>query len=1360
MAPKTEICGVDEVRFRVGDWFVDPSLNRATSGGETVQLAHKAMNVLLCLAARAGEVVSKNELTDAVWQTEFVSENTLTRRIAELRDALGDDARNPRYIETIPKHGYRLIAEVAPDGDHGPAAEPALQVRPAAQGSPYPGLAPFTEADADRFFGRDSEIASLWRRITGRRLLAVIGPSGAGKSSLLRAGVVARAPPGWRAVACHPGDEPLLALARALAPDLAGDTEETRQLLAFHDLDVALAVSARWRGRFDEALVVVDQFEELFTLNSQKVQQRFVDLLRRLVDAAGIHVVLVLRDDFLLECHRFPRLAPIFSELTPVGPPTSSGLRQAITEPAAGRLVTLESQTLVDEMIAEVEDERGALPLLAFAMSRLWELRDRERRMLTRSAYESIGGVGGALAQHAEATLEAIGYQRLPIVRELFRNLVTAQGTRAVREVDDLLSVFEGGGVRKSEGEKVRRSARPSAARKKLGVRSKELRGTSAASDSEQNERSPFTATEGSGLTLHSSPSHSSPARAAASEVLDVLIDARLLTSFDKKTTGNDGESPRRRVEIVHESLLRAWPRLVGWQTQDADAAQLRDQLRQAARIWDTQGRSDDLLWSGAAYRRFQVWRESYPGGLSSTEEAFASAMTRHAARRQRRRRLVVGFILLAVAAVAAVTTALWRRSELRSRQLEARRLCELADREMASCPAQALAHAQASLELLDTPDGRRLANEALWRSPMPVYLTPANHPGPDEIATINVDFSPDGRWLVANGNANGLVLWPRSGGAPSSWQTGQMWGGLFLPNSSLVTTDTFDGKPIVVWSVPDGRRLGTMRPKPSRQDGTRDTFPDAREGNNLVRLWRPVPDPAADVGWRYDDRVFDLARRLPGEQFPPAAVGPRGERLLAAVGDVLELYSLDEPDAPPLRIVPLPVPVEHVAWQPGGERAATIDIEGAIQLWSLAADEPELLRRWPGDGDRVVCSTLLVNPTGDAVAAVRDDGTVILRTVHDPPGADPLRLLSGGWRGIRADFSTDGRWLAVSDFGGGSLWPVARWRYPHVLRGHTGAVPRLEFTPDGGRLVSISLDGTVRQWPLHHDERRQPGVLFDWGHPVQQALAELDVSPDGAFVVATGGERSIRVVPLDGSPPRPLGFFDQRPWVVAVGPEGRKVAACGLDGTVVWDLESGESTEVDLIKCRALTFTFSLDGRLLVSGENLDALDPVTGELTRLFEGVGFSFALSRDEKLVLSNAGGGTLHDLDRGVSTRLVGHGALIGGFDPTGTVAITFEGETIFVGPPTGGAVHRLIARSPVTAVAVSPDGRTIASGHDDGAIRLWPMPDVSRPTLYDLPHDELLAVLKTRLDVAPNHLEPGGAPLRKGPFPGWATEPEW
>ncbi len=95
-------------------------------------------------------------------------------------------------------------------------------------------------------------------------------------------------------------------------------------------------------------------------------------------------------------------------------------------------------------MIAEVGGERGALPLMAFAVHRLWEERDREQRLLTEEAYERIGGVAGALAKHADATLERIGGERMPIVRELFRNLVTAEGTRAVREVDEMLSRVPG----------------------------------------------------------------------------------------------------------------------------------------------------------------------------------------------------------------------------------------------------------------------------------------------------------------------------------------------------------------------------------------------------------------------------------------------------------------------------------------------------------------------------------------------------------------------------------------------------------------------------------------------------------------------------------------------------------------------------------------------------------------------------------------------------------------------------------------------------------------------------------------------------------------------------------------------------
>ncbi len=623
MSTKAERVSELGARFWLGDWQVEPSLNRVSRGDTAVQVERKAMDVLVYLAGRAGEVVSHAELQDAVWQTEFVSYNTVTNRISELREALEDDARDPRYIETVPKRGYRLIAEVS----FGASAEPDVEAfadvprERADERPPYPGLAPFDESDVEDFFGREAEIAALWRKITSRRLLAVIGASGAGKSSLLRAGIVARPPPGWRAVVCQPGEEPFLDVARALAPDLMDDAEEMRRLLAFHDSDMALAVAARWRGRWDEALLVVDQFEELFTLNPEPVRERFAGLLRRLVDAAGIHVVLVLRDDFLLECHRYPQLEPIFSDLTPLGPPAGRELRRALTEPAARRLYAFESESIVDEMVGEVEAERGALPLLAFAVSRLWELRDRERRLLTREAYEQIGGVGGALAQHAEATLEAIGPDRLPVVRELFRNLVTAQGTRAVRDVG-----------RAAVG--VRRERMP--CHPERGGRRPASRGIPPATDGVASSES-----------LHASGDPSTPRPSEGRSAQDDRRGWRRGAGrVDRRAAADLLRGPRggSRADTPGRDRPRVAARELAAARALADPGRGRRPAPRPAPPGGAPGRSegqaDDLLWTGTSYREYEVWRARYPGGLTELEEAFAAAMTALATRRRRRRRI------------------------------------------------------------------------------------------------------------------------------------------------------------------------------------------------------------------------------------------------------------------------------------------------------------------------------------------------------------------------------------------------------------------------------------------------------------------------------------------------------------------------------------------------------------------------------------------------------------------------------------------------------------------------------------------------------------------------------------------------
>src|SRR5262249_32028005 len=161
----------------------------------------------------------------------------------------------------------------------------------------------------------------------------------------------------------------------------------------FEDPETALGLLVRWRKAHEETLVVVDQFEEVFTLNAPEAQTRFIEFLGRLTSEADVHVLLSLRDDFLMRCQEHKALLPVFGDLMPLGSLTRDGLRRAIVEPARRQGYRFEDEALVEEILSAVEGVRGVLPLLAFAVSRLWEKRDQEKKLLTREAYREIGGV-------------------------------------------------------------------------------------------------------------------------------------------------------------------------------------------------------------------------------------------------------------------------------------------------------------------------------------------------------------------------------------------------------------------------------------------------------------------------------------------------------------------------------------------------------------------------------------------------------------------------------------------------------------------------------------------------------------------------------------------------------------------------------------------------------------------------------------------------------------------------------------------------------------------------------------------------------------------------------------------------------
>ncbi|RLE32311.1 MAG: hypothetical protein DRJ61_09800, partial [Acidobacteria bacterium] len=229
-----------------------------------------------------------------------------------------------------------------------------LRVAGAEDLTPYPGLASFTEENAEFFFGREAEVEQMWRKLEGAHLLAIVGPSGAGKSSFIGAGLVPHAPPGWEIVCCTPGNAAMSSLARLLARETSGDPDAVELLLRFDDPDVAVEVLARWRRRYDHALLIVDQFEELFTQNTAAEQTRFAELLGRLVLEADVRVLLSMRDDFLMQCKLFEPLQPLFESLVPLMPPTGLALRRALVQPATKCGYRFEDEQLVDEMLAEI----------------------------------------------------------------------------------------------------------------------------------------------------------------------------------------------------------------------------------------------------------------------------------------------------------------------------------------------------------------------------------------------------------------------------------------------------------------------------------------------------------------------------------------------------------------------------------------------------------------------------------------------------------------------------------------------------------------------------------------------------------------------------------------------------------------------------------------------------------------------------------------------------------------------------------------------------------------------------------------------------------------------------------------------
>jgi WD40 repeat protein len=962
----------------------------------------------------------------------------LARELPEGRVVLADDSGAPLLVlwpliqvtTAVPGHGEqmfllsgpgrqgaRLVS--APQGfeHHDPAVwewfrdelfERADDDVGVAAGNPYRGLSSYKADDAAWFFGREREAEALVNRLKLEAFVAVVGPSGVGKSSFVHAGVAPAL--GWGVVSMRPGRSPLVQLASQLANagiaagDVAGD-----------DLAVLADRMRRAAATAGGILLVVDQFEELLTLGCPPGErERFVQVLLAMTGAtdAALGVVITLRDDFLIRVEQLPGLGPALARgIQLLGPLAAPALERILVEPARRAGFEFEDPALPARMVEAVAGAPAAVALISFTATRLWELRDRHFHQLPTKAYDAIGGVTGALARHADETVDAMPASERQLVRKAFRHLVTFEGTRAVLEREELQQLLGGG--------------------------------------------------------------------ADTDRLIERLVEARLLIS-------SESDHGTGVIEIVHEALIREWPRLVEWRREDIEGSRFHEQLRSAARQWQDRGRARGLLWRGDALAEYQLWRRRYAASLLPLEAEFGAASVADATR-GRRIRQVIGAIAIATTAVFVVALSHANLAAngakhaaeglLRDSYLEQGRLRSLEGDKLGALPPLAAAYRRGS-----TGPATRLLLEEAARPTRGRLVTLAGHT--DKL--WDVVYSPDGKWLATASSDDTARVWDAETGAlhETVHHADRVVTIAFSADSRLMASGGQDHT-VRVWDVIAGREVAAL---PADTGARRIAFsPDGTvlltaSATGEAKLWRmPSGTPAGElkgltailgttfcdngaciVTWDTEKLVIwdatTLAQRASYQQsgsILTAAVSRTGA--LIAIGTESGEFALLRGDGSLIaRRAAHDEQLFDIAISPDETLVATGSNDRTVRLWSATGEPRGILA-----GHRANITHVRFTPAGDRLVTTSADNTA---RVWSASGMLLGELIGHTNIILGAAVRPDGRRLATASWDHTAMvWDLASAEELRpVLIAHDASPPIVVFDPGGDRLAVARADGTI----------------------------------------------------------------------------------------------------------------------------------------------------------------------------------------------------------------------------------------------------------------------------------------------------------
>jgi WD40 repeat protein len=1077
--------------------------------------------------------------------------------------------------------------------------------------SPYKGLAAFQPEDAARFFGRDALVATLVERLQQDRVLVVGGPSGSGKSSLVRAGLIPAIGVGaiagserWPIALFTPRSDPTAELSYQLKKIMRAVTQRQEPIgdgfLEGDGTEIRLTAD----GITDAGgglVLVIDQFEELFTLNATTEQGSFVDLLATLTDPidSRVRVVVAIRADFYATAAAFPWLADrITANQVLVGPMRRTELREAIEQPAEVAGLRLE-EGLVDAVLEDGGAEPGALPLVSHAMAETWQRRDGAR--LTIAGYHDAGGVAGAIAHTAESLYhQAFDAAEQEACRRLMLGLVTPGEGKSDARRRLQLSDLE----RDSEAEVSRRVAGAMADARLLTI-----------------DR----------------------------ESIEIAHEALLRTWPRLRGWIDDSRDDLRS----RQHILRAADE---WIAQDRDGDLLyRGTPLQAAGEWATN--HGDLL--GSEERDFLDASEA---AHRAAEEETARSRRRS---KWIRRIAVSTLAALTVVALVAylVAQSESRKAESRFGQSLATQAMGLAHDDPRTALALAVeAMARGGEDSLDARSALVDASYALAGSvyaphgsaiPVGDALTITARPDGEMIVTGNRDgsiefwsatgqllapaafghdgaveemgFTPDGTHLLTGGHDGTLRLWdvrdPSAVGPPSLvGDTGSIvWGVAVAPDGLTAASAGEDGT-IRLWDLEAGEQLGEPLVDDSKDFLTVAFSPDgdlllAGNGRGEITGWS-LPDRTQTVAtfnahqsdlWEIEFdasgdtyatasadgriRLWDSATNSQlAEPFTGAAEDVRGVQITARN----EVVAGDENGR--LWVSPLAglsrqaAGVEHrdqiidATWSAGV--LATLGMDQQMQLWTRPQHDAAIVL--PGheegafglavsaDGSRLatgdgignirVFSTvdgeLLLGPLplhDDQVwgLAFADDGSKLASgarggsvQVIDSETGNPLEAPGNGITAIRSMLYAGERLVVGSDDGIVRVWHGAILETE--FGPHRGGVTGMALAP-GGELAVADASGVVQFWNLERGDAARPPLVADdntvWG---------VAWSADGTLLATASADdvarlwREETMDPEAGLTPHPHGATG-----VAFLGDGSTMATTSGDGSVrVWDTE------------------------------------------------------------------------------------------------------------------------------------------------------------------------------------------------------------